>query len=306
MTAALRLLDLPSDARVVILHADDVGMCRGANRAFLELARAGLSDCGSVMVPCPWFPEIAREAVADRMLDLGVHLTLTSEWLGYRWGPVAVRSASSGLLDGDGYFHRDCLALRAAVDPVAAEDEMRAQLDRALAAGIDVTHIDTHMGAALVPELLPATLRIAREHNLPLLLPRDLSSYFSVLRVGDIDHGPYAEAVSEMDNAGLPVLDRFAMTPGVPTEAADAAYASLVTPPDAGLTYVALHPNGEEDIADIQRDHPRARPHWRTDEFRLLGNGQCEAAIRRAGVRRLGMRELRSLYRRGGADQATA
>jgi hypothetical protein len=301
MSPALRLLGLPDDARVVILHADDVGMCHGANRAFLELSRAGRIDCGSVMVPCPWFPEIAREAAADRTLDLGVHLTLTSEWLGYRWGPIAVRSAASGLLDADGYFHRDCLALRAAVDPVAAEEEMRAQVERALAAGIDVTHIDTHMGAALVPELLPATLRIARDHRLPLLLPRDLASYLSVLRMGEVDPGPYAEAVAELDAAGFPVIDRFAMTPGVPTEAAEAAYAALVAPPEPGLTYAALHPNGGEDIADIQRGHPRAQPHWRTDELRLFGNGHCDAAIARAGVRRLGMRALRDLLRRAGS-----
>jgi predicted glycoside hydrolase/deacetylase ChbG (UPF0249 family) len=298
MTAALNLLGLPDDARVVVLHADDVGMCRGANRAFLELARAGRIDCGSVMVPCPWFPEIAREAVVDPSLDLGVHLTLTSEWLGYRWGPVAVRSRASGLLDADGYFHRDCLALRASVDPLAAEEEMRAQLERALAAGVDVTHLDTHMGAALIPELLPATLRIARDHRLPLLLPRDLGSYLSVLRLGAVGSGPYAEAVASFDAAGLPVFDRFAMTPGVPSDEAEAAYAALVTPAAPGLTYVALHPNGDEDIADIQRDHPRAKAHWRTDEFRLFGNGHCDAAIAQAGVRRLGTRALRDLHRR--------
>jgi chitin disaccharide deacetylase len=296
MTTLARL-GLPEDARVVILHADDVGMARGANRAFLELARAGRIDCGSVMVPCPWFPEIAREAVADPSLDLGVHLTLTSEWIGYRWGPVAVRSRASGLLDADGYFHRDCLALRAQVDPLAAEDEMQAQIEQALATGMDVTHLDTHMGAALVPELLPATLRLARRYDLPLLLPRDLASYLSVLRLGEVDPGPYAEAVAEIDAAGLPVIDRFAMTPGVPTEQAEAAYAALVTPAAPGITYVALHPHGAEDIADIQRHHPRAKPHWRTDELRLFGNGHCDAAIAAAGVRRLGMRALRDLHR---------
>ncbi len=295
--STLARLGLPEDARVVILHADDVGMAHGANRAFLELARAGRIDCGSVMVPCPWFPEIAREAVADASLDLGVHLTLTSEWIGYRWGPVAVRSRASGLLDGDGYFHRDCLALRAHVDPAAAEEEMQAQIEQALATGMDVTHLDTHMGAALVPELLPATLRLARRYDLPLLLPRDLSSYLSVLRMGAVDPGPYAEAVAELDAAGLPVIDRFAMTPGVPTEQSEAAYAALVTPAAPGITYVALHPHGAEDIADIQRDHPRAKPHWRTDELRLFGSGHCDAAIAVAGVRRLGMRALRDLHR---------
>jgi hypothetical protein len=300
MSPTLGLLGLPGDARVVILHADDVGMCHGSNRAFLDLARAGRIDCGSVMVPCPWFPEIAREAAANPSLDLGVHLTLTSEWHGYRWGPVAVRSATSGLLDADGYFHRDCLSLRRAVDTQAAEEEMRAQLDRALAAGMDVTHLDTHMGAALLPELLPATLRIAREHRLPLLLPRNLPSYLGVLRLGEVDPGPYAEAVAELDAAGLPVIDRFAMTPGVPPAESEAAYAALVTPATPGLTYVALHPNRPEDIGDILRGHPRAQAHWRTEELRLFGNGFCDAAIARAGVQRLGMRRLRDLHRANG------
>ncbi len=298
MTAALDLLGLSRDARVVILHADDVGMCHGANQAFLDLARAGRIDCGSVMVPCPWFPEIARAAKADPSLDLGVHLTLTSEWYGYRWGPVAVRSAASGLMDEDGYFHRDCLLLRAAVDPMAAEEEMQAQIERALSAGMDVTHLDTHMGAALVPELLHGTLRLARRYDLPLLLPRDLSSYLSVLRMGEVDPGPYREAVAELDASGLPVVDRFAMTPGVPAAQSESAYAALVTPAEPGLTYVALHPNDGKDIGDVIRDHPHAQTHWRTDEVRLFGDGTCDAAIARAGVRRLGMRALRDLHRR--------
>lgn len=301
MSAALRLLGLPADAHAVILHADDVGMCRGANRAFLELTRAGRLDCGSVMVPCPWFPEIAGAARDDPGLDLGVHLTLTSEWIGYRWGPIAARGRASGLVDPDGYFWRDCLSLRRAVDPAAAEEEMRAQVERALSAGVDVTHLDTHMGAALVPELLAATLRIARDHRLPLLLPRDISSYLGVLRLGEVDPGPYREAVAEMDASGLPVIDRFAMTPGVAGEEAEAAYAGLVVPSAPGVTYVALHPNGAEDISDILRDHPRGKAHWRTDEFRLLGEGVVDAAIGRAGVRRMGMRALRALHR--GADR---
>jgi predicted glycoside hydrolase/deacetylase ChbG (UPF0249 family) len=295
VSAALRLLGLPADARVVVLHADDVGMCRGANRAFLELARAGRIDCGSVMVPCPAFTEIAAAAKAEPALDLGVHLTLTAEWPRYRWGPIAAKRASGGLVREDGTFWNDVPSLRAAVDPVAAEEEMRAQIAAALNAGIDATHLDTHMGVALVPELLAITLRIAREHRLPLLLPRNLQSYLGVLRMGAVDPGPYAEAVAEYDAAGIVVFDRFAMTPGVPSEESDAAYARLVVPDSPGLTYVALHPNGAEDIAEIQRDHPRARWHWRTDEFRIFGEGIAQRAIDAAGVHRMGMRRLRAL-----------
>src|SRR5204863_5724205 len=84
--------------RGVILHVDDLAMCHGANRAYLDLAAAGLVTCGSVMVPCPWFREIADSAIADPALDLGVHLTLTSEWRHYRWRPLSTTSRASRLI----------------------------------------------------------------------------------------------------------------------------------------------------------------------------------------------------------------
>src|SRR5262245_12066653 len=92
--------------RNVVIHQDDVGMCHGANAAFLELARLGVVTSGSVMVPCPWFPEIAEAAANDPTLDVGVHLTLTAEKEHYRWGPLTGASAA-GLTDADGYLWRD-------------------------------------------------------------------------------------------------------------------------------------------------------------------------------------------------------
>ena len=122
--------------RAVIPHVDDLGMCHGANRAFLDLARRGLVSCGSVMVPCPWFRGIAEAGAADPSLDLGVHLTLTSEWEHYRWRPVSTASRASGLIDPDGYLWRDVASLRRHMVPEAAEAELRAQIEAALAAGI--------------------------------------------------------------------------------------------------------------------------------------------------------------------------
>ncbi len=189
-------------SRQVILHVDDVGMCYGANSAFVELFKAGAVGTGSVMVPCPWFAGIAAAVNADRSLDLGVHLTLTSEWDHYRWRAISTTSAASGLVDDDGFLPKNCLRLRARVVPEAAEGEMRAQIDRALAAGIDATHLDTHMGGALVPELLAIYVKLGREYRLPVLLPRDLASYIGVLKLGAIDPEPYADAVRELRGAG--------------------------------------------------------------------------------------------------------
>jgi predicted glycoside hydrolase/deacetylase ChbG (UPF0249 family) len=155
-------LGFEPDQRVAIFHADDVGMCHGANVAFEELSKDGSITCGALMVPCPWFSEVVAMAAASPDIDLGVHLTLTSEWKSYRWAPISTTRRSSGLIDTDGYFWHRLPMLAAHVVPEAAEAEMRAQIERALSAGIDVTHIDTHMGVALLPQLIEIYLQYIR------------------------------------------------------------------------------------------------------------------------------------------------
>jgi hypothetical protein len=289
-------------SRTVILHADDVGMCHGANAAFLALARADAIDCGSVMVPCPWFAEIAHAAAANPALDLGVHLTLTSEWIGYRWGPVAVRDPASGLTDPEGAFHRDVPALRAAADPRAAEEECAAQIERACACGIDPTHIDAHMGAALAPEFLAGTLRLAEQYRLPLLLPRRMETYLGVLRMGEIDPRVYADVAGHPWTAPI---DAFAMTPGHAPGDAEIAYRRLLDDLGPGVTYVALHPNRPGDIETITARHPRAQPHWRTDEAALLGSGLPAQWLADRKIARSGMRRLRDVMRPAGGTAHT-
>jgi hypothetical protein len=286
-------LGLTSDARIAILHVDDVGMCHGANAAYLDLYRKGAVDSGSVMVPCPWFAEIAEAARKDPSLDLGVHLTLTSEWEGYRWRAISTACRSSGLLDDEGYLPRRCRPLRAQLVPEAAEAEMREQIERALAAGIDVTHLDTHMGAALVPELLAIYLRLGREYRLPVLLPRDLASYLDRLDLGPLDPAPYAAAVADLEQSGAAVVDHFRMTPGVPTAESAAAYRHLLATLPPGLAFVALHCNTPGDIEVIVP----ARAHWRTDEYRLFAGGEPARWMQEMRITRIGCRRLRDLYR---------
>ena len=280
-------------ARALVLHIDDVGMCHGANVAFLELARSHSVTCGSIMVPCPWFREIVSAAATDPALDLGVHLTLTSEWPQYRWGPLSTRSRASGLVDEQGYFPRNCLDLRSLVNVEAAEIELRTQIDRALEARIDVTHLDTHMGAALVPELVDIYVRLGLEYRLPILLPRDVKSYTGVLRMGEIVPGIHERIVAQLDNRGLPVFDYFRMTPEPAGPELESTYRTIIETLPTGTTFFALHCNAPGDIEAIVP--PRA--HWRTDEYRLFGSGSPLRWMAEAGIRAIGMREIRDLWR---------
>ena len=280
--------------RTAILHADDVGMCHGANAAFVELSRQGRLTCGSVMVPCPWFPEVAAIAADDVSLDLGVHLTLTSEWPQYRWRPLTCPTASAHLVDEHGFFHRNVAALLDEVEPDACETEMRAQLDRAIDEGIDVTHIDTHMGAALTSPLIDAYCRIGRDYRLPVMLPRRNAYLAQVLKLDAYTvTSLWDDAIAQLTSSGQPLVDDFRMTPGVAHEQSVDAYRSLIDTLPEGLTFIALHPNKSGDIETIVP--PRA--HFRTDEYELLSSGQITEWLDTAGVQTVGMRELRDQLR---------
>ena len=289
----LTKLGFQPDQRVAIFHADDVGMCHGANLAFEALSKVGTITCGSAMVPCPWFSEVVAMVVANPRLDLGVHLTLTSEWQNYRWAPISTTGRSSGLIDADGYFWHRLPMLADHVVPEAAEVEMRAQIERALAAGIDITHLDSHMGVALIPQLIDIYIRLGREYRLPVLLPRHLSEYTSMLAFDGISLQEAAEGLARLDADGWPLVDHFRMTPGVPRRESDRAYRELIAGLPQGLTLVAVHPNTSGDIETIIPQ----RAHFRTEEFRLFQDENFKEFIASQNVQSLGFRPIRDLLR---------
>ena len=279
--------------RAVILHADDVGMCHGANLAFNQLSQGGLISCGSVMVPCPGFAEAAALTCANPDLDLGVHLTLTSEWATYRWGPISTRDPASGLLDEAGAFYHRTPQARAHLDAAAAASELRAQVDAALAAGIDVTHLDAHMGVTFVPELIEVYAGLGLEYRLPVLLPRQVDFYLMALGLGELELPGYAGLVERLEGLGMPMVDWFYMSPGVPVELCADTYSDLVAGLEPGLTYFSLHPNAPGDIESIAGQ----RAFFRTDEYALLQDAEFMAFVTAQGIHILGMRALRDQMR---------
>ena len=142
---AERLGYKPTD-KLLIVNGDDAGMCHAANLATTEAMEKGLMSSATIMVPCPWFPEIAGYAKAHPDKDFGVHLCHTAEWGKYRWGPVAPREQVPGLVDPEGYMWRGVLDVYSHATPEQALIEGRAQIRRAQAAGVDITHLDSHMG----------------------------------------------------------------------------------------------------------------------------------------------------------------
>lgn len=277
-----------SAPRAIVPHVDDLGASHGANQAFLRLARAGRVTCGSVMVPGAWFPEIAAAAAADAALDLGVHLTLTSEWDTCRWAPLSTRSPASGLVDGDGYFWRDVASLARHLVPEAAEAELRAQIDRAIAAGLRPTHLDAHMAAAMLPELLDAHVRLAREHGLFPVLPRSIG--------WAPDGDAYRRTLAGLDAAGAPVVDHCRGTLPVDAAALPDRWAEQLRALPPGLTHLALHCTLPGDFDAMSPLHAP----WRTAEWTLFDTGGFATLADAEDLPAIGTRALQALFLAGG------
>ncbi len=282
-----------ADARRVVIHADDLGMSHGANAAFAELWRMGTATSGSVMVPCPWFAELATMARADPTLDIGVHLTLTSEMKGYRWRPLTCPPASSGLTDGEGFFHADVPTLRARADPAAVEAELRAQIEVALGAGIDATHLDDHMGAVLAPEFATVCLRLAVDYGLPPVFCGTLAAYGGQHNMSGVCESDFASGVAAARALHVPIFDRIAETDWHRRDTPDRAYRALFEGLGPGLSFLALHFTAPGEIEAIDP----AFHHIRTDEYALFRSEDFATWLRSRRIALIGMRALRDDWR---------
>src|SRR5690606_16295123 len=148
-------LGYPKNAKLLIIHADDLGVAHSENAASFTVLEKGAVNSASILVPCPWFPEAAAYAKDHPTADIGVHLAITSEWKLLKWGPVAPVTKVPSLVDKYGFFYADTPGAIAHAKPDEVETELRAQIDRALAFGVDVTHLDSHMGTVVShPDLI--------------------------------------------------------------------------------------------------------------------------------------------------------
>ena len=281
-------------SRTIVIHEDDVGMSHGANSAFQELSAMGACSSGSVMAPCPWFPEAAAIAKANRTLDLGVHLTLNSEKQPYRWRPLTSPPRSAGLTDEAGYFWPTVPAVRKSAVPEAVEAELRAQIDAALAAGIDVTHLDGHMGAVMMPEFVDIYYRLGRDYNLPILLVKDLQRFNPMSYAGPASPAKYDGVVAKARAASDPIFDLVIESPWSRKTDAETAYRAMFADLPEGLTYLSLHFNAPGDFEFIEPESA----HIRTEEYAFFRSGKLPELLEKNGVTVIGMREVRERIRR--------
>jgi hypothetical protein len=167
----LKKLGFSKNDRLVIIHTDDIGMCHSSIQAYSELLEFGFISSGATMVPCSWFPKVALYCQQTPDADMGVHLTLTSEWDTYRWAPISTCDIKSGMIDSEGYFYRSTQEAQINGNAEAVKIELQSQVDRAHKSGINVTHLDTHMNTVAHPKFVPSYIQIAVQNKIPILFP---------------------------------------------------------------------------------------------------------------------------------------
>ena len=274
-------LGYPPGTKLIIVHADDLGETHSVNAAAIKALQAGRINSASLMVPCPWFPEIADYAKSHPEADFGLHLTLTSERVYYRWGPVAPTDKVPSLVDSNGYFHHDW-DQNQHINARDAEVELRAQIERALAMGVHPTHLDSHQYRLIMNgrELFDVMLRLAHEYKLPVFVTRD---WFA-------DH-PYLQASLDPDDI---VLDHtVTIEPGIPPDKWAEFYLTALKNLKPGVTEFVIHPGFDDDeLRAATRERSTWGAAWRQSDYDFFTSDQFREALAQQKISLITWRDL--------------
>lgn len=256
----------PAGSKLVILHADDLGVAHSENAASFDALDKGAVNSASAMVPTPWISEVAAYAKAHPDADIGLHLTLTAEWATYRWGSVAPSSSVASLLDSAGTFPRDVEPVATKAKIADVDRELRAQVDRALALGIRPTHLDSHMGALFAtPELIATYVKVARDYHLPFLAVRSdaPSSFVPFITANDV-------ALDAVVIAG----------PEIPRDQWKAFYLKAIADLKPGLTEMIVHLGYDDsELQAVTVDHPDYGAAWRQRDYDVVTSAEFRKAL---------------------------
>ena len=277
-------LGYPADTKLLIVHADDLGMSHSVNTATIKAFETGLVNSGSIMVPCPWLPEIAAYARANPQADLGLHLTLTSEWTHFRWSPVAAKDRVSSLLVKDGYFRVNESEAAKYADPKEVELEIRAQIEKVKAAGIVPTHLDSHMGTLYQSKaLFEVFMRVARDYKLPVRIAKE---WF-----------PRADYLPASLNATDVYIDRVLdINPSVAPQDWARFYSDEIRKLQPGVTEVVIHlAYDDSEMRGATFDHPAWGAAWRQRDFEFFTSDTFRKLLEENKIKLITWREIGKL-----------
>ena len=265
MSRAAQVLGLAVDSKLLIIHADDLGMCHSVNRAtFIALDEGGVSSA-SVMVPCPAFAEAAAHASQHSEFDIGIHSTLISEHPLYKWGPVSSKSRGREMVDDQGHFWPGNDLLRAS--PLDVGEELSAQIILAKQSGLNPTHLDSHTFSVARPEYIPIYVQTARHFDLPFLITEHWHAYCS----------PDDEAKDK----DVIVDDVFQAGRDLTPSSLEDFYLSILQQVKPGLSELIVHPAFDDaELQSIYQGKEAYGAAWRQRDFEIMCSRKFKSALR--------------------------
>jgi predicted glycoside hydrolase/deacetylase ChbG (UPF0249 family) len=277
------LLGYPKDAKLLIIHADDLGVTHSENAASESALEKGSVNSASVMVPCPWFPEMAAYARLHPEKDIGLHITLTSEWKYYKWGPVTPSPAVPGLVNKNGFFYSSVDSVIQNASPAEVETEIRNQVKRARQFGMDPTHLDGHMYTVHHNlGFLKAYLKVGHEFNIPVFIYRQVESTLhikldTVVSPNDVIIDTILTA--EFPNYKAGMRDFYS-----------AGFKNL----KPGITYLILHTAYDDDeMRAVTIDHEGWGAAWRQQDYDFFTSPLCAKLLKENNIYLVTWREIR-------------
>lgn len=265
MSRAAQILGLPTDPKLLIIHADDLGMCHSVNRATFIALEEGAVSSASVMVPCPGFAEVAERASAHAEYDLGIHSTLISEHEHYKWGPVSKQHHGPEMVDENGYFWPRNDRLHAS--PQAIGNEISAQITLSKECGLNPTHLDSHTFSVARPSYIPIYVQTARRFGLPFLITEHWHAFC-----------PPDDPAKDQD---VIVNDVFQAGRNLTPSSLEDYYLSILPEVKPGLSQLIVHPAFDEpELRSIYEEREAYGAAWRQRDFEIMCSRKFKSALR--------------------------
>jgi hypothetical protein len=288
----LKKLGFSNDDRVVIIHADDLGMCQATITACETLFETSGISSAAVMVPCPWFLSAAELQNQFANVDLGVHITLTSEWQKYRWRPISTVNEESGLIDSQGFFHTKSNDVQVNAKAEYVREEMNRQIERALSAGIQPTHIDTHMGAVAHPKFMFDYINAGLMRKIPMMVFRMKKNDWMNIGLDEQSATMVENFINLLEEQGIPLLDHLRSIPLEEPENRYEQATNIFSTLPTGITHFIIHP--AEDTPELRA----ITPDWksRVGDYHLFRDNRIHEFLKNQGINVIGYKNIQSIF----------
>ncbi len=283
-------LGYPAGTKLLIIHADDLGVSHSENTASFKAMAEGSVRSASAMVPCPWFSEVVAYAKSHPSHDLGLHLTLTSEWKPYKWGPVTSRNLVQSLVDSTGYLYDNCSTFGARASPAEVERELRAQIEQAKKMGLEPTHFDSHMRCLFQnATLLAIYLKLGREYGVPVMVGQDfLNQADSSLRAVITDRDIVLNHV-------------YTAQPADYAKGMQQYYLNIFRTLEAGVNELVIHTAADDaEMQGMTNTHgvcPAWCAAWRQNDLDFFTSDLCKKTLAEQNIRLITWREVGKLLK---------